>query len=86
MMSFTMGVDVLFMPYNAVVVVSGDTKECPTVHVYEELFCSLGTGHTASATDIDTNVDDLYDAAFLLACQQEEEDLYETIEASEIGF
>ena len=86
MMSFTMGVDVELMPYSAVVVVSGDTKECPTVHVYEEIFCALGTNQVASAADIDTNVDDLYDAAFLLACQQEEEDLYETIEASEIGF
>jgi hypothetical protein len=84
MRTFTIEAHIDGQPYSAIACVS---TEPYTVYLHTEVFCEWNdTDKWSPLWSVDESIEDLYDAAFLEACQQEEEDKDEAIEASETGF
>lgn len=65
----------------------GHKPKCPSVYICDTAFTTWTENNMAFPSYyLDEDIEDLHDAAFIEALQQEEEDEYETEQASQIGF
>ena len=84
MRTVTLGVHVGGVPYKATACVY--QEDMPAVYIHSQVYNEWADTTWEHMDAVDEDIEDLHDAAFLEALQQEEEDNYEAIEASQTGF
>lgn len=74
-------------PATVLAIVYDGTNVCPSVCLCDLAFSTWTAYDRAFPLHhLDEGIEELYDSAFLEACQEEDEDYYEAIEASKTNF